>query len=267
MPELETLQLVWIFFAVITLIKWLIRHDLGRSSLKNVEVPSNNFSVLDIIAALAIFILISGLASVFINEDSSMLRKLSANSICNSLAVAMLLPILNTRYTKGIKAILPPLNKVPANIFTAACYSIPAYGLAAFILTITVYICSLFNYNQIQQHEYLKMFSENSKNILTISAMYISTSIITPILEECLFRGIIQTSLINITRSKWLGIIFGAIIFALMHANPQHFPALLVLGTFFGYVFTKHHSILIAILMHAAFNALNVTGALFNAGS
>ena len=264
MAELETLQLVWIFFSIITLVKWLIHHDLGRSSLKDIEIPSNNFTVIDIIAGLAIFMLISGMSLLFVDTQSPIIYRVTASACCNLVAIAMLLPLLNMRYTKGLKAVLPAKNKIASNVFKAICYSVPAYGLAAFVLAITVFTCSQFNYNEVQQHEFLKIFSESSKDFSTITIMYISTSVITPILEETLFRGLIQTSLIKITQSKWTGIFMGAIIFAVMHANAQHMPALLLLGTFFGYAFAKHQSLLIPILMHAIFNAINVTGAILS---
>ena len=115
-----------------------------------------------------------------------------------------------------------------------------------------------------QQHNLLKLLQESNADRITIVYLYISAAVLTPIMEEIMFRGIIQTTVISITNNKWTGIFISAIIFAVIHIDYQHIPALFFLGSFFGYAFSKHHSLLIAILMHAVFNAINITGVLLN---
>ena len=138
MTEFDTFQLVWIFFAVITFIKWLLKYDMGRKALESIEEISNNFSLQDIALAIAIYLLVTSLTAMSLKGEDSLHQKISLSAISNAILIIFFIPILHTRYTKGLKAILPPLNKLGNNIFTAICYSIPAYGIAAFIMTITV---------------------------------------------------------------------------------------------------------------------------------
>lgn len=260
----QLLQLVWIFFSIITLAKWLLRHKLGRTSLNDIAMPQNSLNPLDIIIALIAFLVLSGSATAFVTKESPFLRQNIVYACLNLTSIIFLTYLLNAKLTNGLKSILPTPTQIPNQLLKALCYFIPATGLAICTLTITIYICMLYGYDEIQQHQQLKILIENRNNIPAIIAFYLSAAIITPILEEILFRGIIQTAIINTTGNKWLGIIVAALIFASMHANLQHFPALLLLGIFFGYSFVKQQSLLIPIIMHALFNALNVTGTLLN---
>ncbi len=260
MTDIETIQLIWILFSLITLIKWLKRHNLGRNSLTDAYLPDNNLSLADIPLGILSFICISGLTTVFTNENTSLSIRAGLLAGLNIITICILGFIIKTRFTGGTKAIFADFQNPGKNIITALLYSVPAFGLAAFALSVTISVCVLLGYDNIQQHEFLKELNSGNIGITGIVTMYFSAAIVTPIMEELLFRGIVQNSLIKYSGSNWRGIIASAVLFALMHANAQHFPALIVLGCCFGYAYSKTGSILTAITMHAAFNAMNITG-------
>ncbi|MBN2063672.1 MAG: CPBP family intramembrane metalloprotease [Sedimentisphaerales bacterium] len=267
MTDIETIQLIWIFFSLITLIKWLKRHDLGRNSLTGACLPDNNLSLADIPLAMLSFICISGLTTVFTNENTSLPVRAGLLAGLNIITICILGYIIKSRFTGGIRAIFADCQHPGKDIITALLYSVPAFGLAAFALSVTISACALLGYENIQQHEFLKELSSGSIGITGIMTMYLSAAIVTPIMEEFLFRGIVQNSLIRYSGSNWRGIIASAVLFALMHANAQHFPALIVLGCCFGYAYSKTGSLLTAITMHAAFNAMNITGTILKLAS
>jgi len=88
-----------------------------------------------------------------------------------------------------------------------------------------------------------------------------------PIQEELLYRGFLQTLVLNITRGRaWAAIVITSAIFALMHratGMPWYAIAtLFMLSLCMGYAFERSRSIGVPIAMHIAFNAANVVVAM-----
>jgi membrane protease YdiL (CAAX protease family) len=95
------------------------------------------------------------------------------------------------------------------------------------------------------------------RTIIIITAIFV-----VPLIEELLFRGMLQTLLRSYIGSPWRAIIVASMVFAVFHENPQHWPALIVLGLLLGYTYEKSGSLFRAIFLHAIFNALSVFSAL-----
>jgi uncharacterized protein len=81
---------------------------------------------------------------------------------------------------------------------------------------------------------------------------------VTPaIVEELLFRGLIQSSferkLVPVKAAVWTGIIFG-----LFHFNPFQIVPLIILGIFFGVLRMRSRTMIIAMTVHFLNNALAV---------
>lgn len=80
-----------------------------------------------------------------------------------------------------------------------------------------------------------------------------------PLLEELVFRGIIQGSL----ERRWgaaLGIFATALLFAIVHFRPWVLPLHLFLGLSFGYAVYATRSVLAGVILHAANNAAAMLG-------
>ena len=88
-----------------------------------------------------------------------------------------------------------------------------------------------------------------------------SVVLVAPLLEEIIFRGLVQTALesLNPGRRRWLIILIAAAWFALIHAGSpwQVMPSLFVLGMMMGWLYERYGSLLPAVLLHAGFNATN----------
>ncbi|MEE2908173.1 MAG: CPBP family intramembrane glutamic endopeptidase [Planctomycetota bacterium] len=89
--------------------------------------------------------------------------------------------------------------------------------------------------------------------------------VVTPIIEEVLYRGLLQESIrrhpLLSNESPWFAIIITSILFALMHGaivDLRGVFALFVLSLGFGWVYLKTGRLLACIVMHAGFNALNL---------
>ncbi len=132
---------------------------------------------------------------------------------------------------------------------------------------------------QMQQHQELELITEYSQLPLRIIIVIVAV-IVAPLLEELLFRGLVQTMLVShisyvvrgasndelrTTRSGlgvWLAIAISSGLFAMMHANPGHWPALFVLSVCLGYAYEKSGSLFRPIFIHSFFNTLSIAAAL-----
>ncbi|NOS99833.1 MAG: CPBP family intramembrane metalloprotease [Phycisphaerales bacterium] len=92
-------------------------------------------------------------------------------------------------------------------------------------------------------------------------AIWLGTALIAPVCEEMFFRGIVQTTLANVFRSRWLAVTLAGAIFGAIHAGggqsptPHVVPALTVLGMLLGVLYLRSGSLIGPIVVHVMFNA------------
>ena len=96
-----------------------------------------------------------------------------------------------------------------------------------------------------------------------LAALIFSAVIIGPLLEEIVFRGLAQTSLLNFfgRRARWRVILLASAVFAAAHVGLTTWhalPGLFVLGVVLGWLYERTGSLWPPILVHAGFNGLNV---------
>lgn len=85
--------------------------------------------------------------------------------------------------------------------------------------------------------------------------MILSTSVLMPIIEEILFRGVLQVLFIRYLGLKW-GIILNVGLFSLLHGNGFLFCFIFTL--FIAYVYIKTKNIVFPIVGHVSNNLTNV---------
>lgn len=91
----------------------------------------------------------------------------------------------------------------------------------------------------------------------TLAIEIISSVIVTPIVEELVYRGIIFKRLKSMTKMP-IAIFLSAFIFAMMHFNIVQFVFAFVLGIVIATIYAKTNHIFICILCHMAINGLAV---------
>ena len=114
---------------------------------------------------------------------------------------------------------------------------------------------------QLKQHEQLQMMGMYPQVSLRI-VIIVTAVVIAPIFEEMLFRGLIQTMLRSILMRPWAAIFVTSCIFAMVHGNVEHWPAIAALGMCLGYAYEKSGSLIRSIFIHSMFNAISVIGVL-----
>ncbi len=133
-------------------------------------------------------------------------------------------------------------NKVPAWLFPVVIISTMAFVVGSerisHILPMPPSVEKLFE----------KVLSKDVLSIITIT-------VVAPIIEELLCRGIVLRGLLkNYTPNK--AILTSALFFALIHLNPwQALPAFFT-GLFLGWVFYKTKSVIPGIIIHATNNSI-----------
>lgn len=110
-------------------------------------------------------------------------------------------------------------------------------------------------------HEKLKELHEDETGEL-LMAVIIGAVILAPLMEEPVFRGLLQTCLLNLFGSRrWPALLITAALFSITHywvVPWQNLVPLFVLGLVFGYVYERTGSLLTPVLVHAGFNAINI---------
>jgi membrane protease YdiL (CAAX protease family) len=124
----------------------------------------------------------------------------------------------------------------------------------------------------IEQHQELKTITTYSAAggpaaALLIISVFVAAVLIAPIIEELLFRGLLQSTLRSLGYGPWVSIAIGSFFFILFHAAPSHWPALFVLSMSLGYSYERSGSLLRPIFIHAIFNATSVVVTLLTVNS
>lgn len=85
-----------------------------------------------------------------------------------------------------------------------------------------------------------------------------------PIVEEVVYRGMLQTALRRAMGGAWRAVVASSLVFTVMHAGvaePHALVTLLVLSLAFGAAYERTRRLWVPITMHALFNAANIAGA------
>ena len=122
-----------------------------------------------------------------------------------------------------------------------------AQFLVALLLTVLyAFYPSLSEYSNSDTFE---MIFQNSDPLF----QFLHIAVMTPIIEEVLFRGLIHTRLRR-TVSPALAVILSSLIFGVAHGNAEQFVYTCLVGALMGAAYEKYGSIIAPILIHAAFN-------------
>jgi membrane protease YdiL (CAAX protease family) len=195
--------------------------------------------------------------------------------------VLLLARLLFAQRLRNIKAVLAD--------FLYACVNLLAVWpliMGAIILTQIIGERIWGQDYQMQQHQELELITEYPQLPLRIAIVIVAV-IVAPVLEELLFRGLVQTTIRSVLDLRfsnfdcrfeignrqpaignrqstlaWLAIAMSSGLFAAMHANPGHWPALFVLSVCLGYAYEKSGSLFRPIFIHAFFNTASIAAAL-----
>ena len=109
-------------------------------------------------------------------------------------------------------------------------------------------------------HDMLKVVS-TSQSSVGIALLLIPAVFVAPVLEELIYRGLLQTALLDLigTKKRWPVILAASLLFTVMHTSVawQAQPILFVLALFLGWLYERTGSLWPPIVLHIGFNSLN----------
>jgi len=82
-----------------------------------------------------------------------------------------------------------------------------------------------------------------------------------PIVEEVLYRAMLQTAILQVTGRAWWAIAGASVVFGVSHVGAVQWyaiPTLVMLGAAMGLAYERTKSLGVPIVMHMGFNGLNV---------
>ncbi|MBV8254744.1 MAG: CPBP family intramembrane metalloprotease [Chitinophaga sp.] len=94
--------------------------------------------------------------------------------------------------------------------------------------------------------------------MLDLCANLLLMAIVPAITEEVFFRGVLQRILINMTRMRWMSVIFTAIIFSAVHFEIMGFAPRIALGFILGAIYLITGNLWLTILAHTINNGMLV---------
>ena len=144
-------------------------------------------------------------------------------------------------------------------------YRVPAPrpGLVPFVLlTLAGFLIVLSELNNLMNYllpslepmyrEMMRMLEE-----APLPAVVLLLSIVAPVTEEILFRGVILEGLLE-RYDDQSAVIVSSLLFGAMHLNPSQFVYGTMLGLFLGYLYLSYRSVLPCILAHGLLNFVPV---------
>ncbi len=149
-------------------------------------------------------------------------------------------------------------RSVPVKVLLRALIATPAVMVAMGLAgTAVTYLLE----GELVNHQ-LQLFADAPQAIPTAILAILALSVIIPLAEEILFRGLLFSALVSRV-SPGMTIGLTALIFGIYHGEPGPVAACTVLGLVLGYVRLKTQSIWPTVVIHATNNLLVGVGMLY----
>jgi len=253
---------------------WLLDTSLGTRALADSPPRRNSMPVYLPLVPLMLWFGGVAMAVVLVQKLTpglqgwqKLFRDHIVMSIGATVTIAAMMFLAHIHFARRLKGFGLNIRTIVKDFFMAIVNLLATWPIMMATITLTTFIAGLIwgTEYEMQQHQQLEMITEYTQLPVRIMIVFVAV-IIAPLLEEMLFRGFVQTtirSFLGIRNSAWPAIAASSVFFAIMHADPGHWPALFVLGVCLGYSYEKSGSLLRPIFIHLFFNASSVAIALY----
>jgi membrane protease YdiL (CAAX protease family) len=254
---------------------WLARTSLGRKSL--VDAPVRRNSLPPALPFLPFFLWLLGtvvaqsLVVTFVRPVTGVPKIFQDNLVFSAVALltafGLVLPLASVFFARGVRGFGLRLRTVPKDLGAAFVHLLAVWPLVLAAIIATTQIGQLISHLssgrdfEMPKHEALQMMTEYSSVSLDV-LLALMAVVVAPLVEEMIFRGLFQSMLRSYLGRPWLAIVLTSILFALVHGNATHWPALFMLSLGLGYAYEKSGSLFRSMFMHAMFNGIAILGAL-----
>ncbi len=115
-------------------------------------------------------------------------------------------------------------------------------------------------------HPMLQALESSAAGRWGAAQLVLGATLLAPVTEELLFRGVLLQALWRQWRVAWGAILATAVMFSLVHGQPQDLLPLVTLGVVLGYVRVRSGSVWAPIVLHVLFNARTMLFAVLDPG-
>jgi len=263
---------IWLA-GLILLACWLLDTSLGRKALADSPPRRNSMPPYLPLVPLLLWFGAVSMAVVLVQKLTPGLQgwqEVFRNNLVMSIGavvtMAAMMFLAHMHFARRLKGFGLNIRTIVKDFFMAFFNLLAVWPLILAAVTVTIYLAKLFTNQdyQMQQHQQLEMITEYPQLPVRIMIVFVAV-VIAPLLEEMMFRGFVQTtirSFLNIRNSAWPAIAASSVFFALMHADPSHWPSLFILGVCLGYSYEKSGSLFRPIFIHLFFNTISIVGTL-----
>lgn len=256
---------------------WLARTSLGRASL--VHAPIRRNSMLPFVPFIPFLMWLVGVVIVqsvidsFVRPVEGEQKAFQDGVVMCIVALAivfgLVLPLASHQFARGLKGFGLRFRTIPRDLWAAFVHLLAVWPIVLAMIVVTTTIGRLIvqwssgGEFEMPRHEALEQMTEYSNVSLAVLLAFLAV-VVAPLVEEMIFRGLFQTMFRSYLERPWLAIILTSALFAAVHANGTHWPALFVLSVGLGYAYEKSGSLFRSIFMHAMFNGIAILGALLD---
>jgi len=272
---------------------WLLKTSLGRTAL--IDSPPRRNNMPPYMPFIPLFIWF-GFFSLATSITKQLWPKLPEWQtaffdnlfLCISglIGMAVIIFLVRTHFARRLKGIGLNMKTAHKDLFFAFVNLLSVWPVLMAVIILTTFLGKFFQGQdfQLQPHKELQLVAEYTQLPLRV-LIIITTIAVVPVFEELLFRGLFQTTLRSLLEARysslvprpspapakrsedgslvpWSAIAISSGIFALIHSNADHWPALFVLSVCMGYAYEKSGSLLRPIFIHSLFNATSVLSVL-----
>jgi len=250
---------------------WLLRTSLGRRSL--VDAPPRRNSMAPHTPFIPFFVWFLGFALVksvmdrFVHPAPGAPTAFYENAMFGAGAmltvVGLILPLAHFHFARGLKGFGLRLRTIPRDLGASFVNLLAVWPIMGAMFLVTTVIGQLLKGPDFEmpKHQTLETVTEYTGVSLQILLAFVAV-VVAPLIEETIFRGLFQTTIRSYLGRPWLAIIVTSALFASVHENLTHWPALFVLALGMGYSYEKSGSLWRPIFMHAIFNGMSIAAAL-----
>ncbi|MHC4061062.1 MAG: lysostaphin resistance A-like protein [Planctomycetota bacterium] len=262
---------------------WLLRTSLGKKALAD-SLPRRNsmpiyLPLIPLFIWLGVFLVLTFFKEVNLPDlpdwQSSYFDHLFL-CIGALVGIMMILILARRHFARRLKGLGLGDRRILRDFAAAVLNLIAVYPLVAVALILTIFTGKLIHGPefQMQKHQELELVVLHSQLELRV-LIIITVIFVMPAFEEMLFRGLFQTVIRSLLETRsfserlqnealtpWLSVALSSCLFAAVHANAGHWPALFVLAMCMGYAYEKSGSLYRPIFIHSLFNATSIVFAL-----
>lgn len=250
---------------------WLLSTSLGRKALVDSKPRRNSMIFLMPFLVFFVWLLSTYTLGAFGGllagglEDWKAMFLTSLFSTGGSLGtVVFVLIVAKVSFARGLKGFGLHFRTIPKDLVHAFLTLAAVWPLVMAMMSLTILVMKHFDQSfEVPQHEALEVITESPSVALQVLMVALAV-LVAPLVEELMFRGLFQSMIRSYLGRPWVAIAITSALFATIHTNQEHWPALFILALGLGYSYEKSGSLLRPIFMHAMFNGVTIVAALID---